>query len=493
MFPSYSTTASTGRRIASAVASVDGSSAMSVQATSTVHVSVSALVRDIFRYARIIRLIIVSSVITSPFWLGALFFTSPHNYSFASSLVCVPLLAIIGTVAVAHVAQRDAYLRRLLFAGLAAHMAASSMFIWIGFHIYGGTVDAFHYWTVGLQLSKEFQIIGWAAFRPPYWSTNLIDNVCGIAALLIGDALPTLFILFALVSLAGGYIFYRAFVVAFPNGDRWLFGMLVVLLPSLLFWSSFVGKDAPIQYFIALTCYGFAKLTQRPGPRGVLLCAVGLTGALLIRAHVAAMLAIAMTFPFAVGRQRSGGAGIAARILLIPALIAGSYFLISQAQSFLYANLNNDNTISLFQEADTITRTSQIGGSAFNEGTSLPVRIAESPFLLFRPFPWEMRSAIALAPALESVGLMILCWLRRREIWSTLRHWRDPFVGFLLMYSVVFLITFGGAISNFGILLRQRIMVIPIAFMLLCATSKPTSQTSAPAEDDWLRMQAGRV
>jgi hypothetical protein len=88
---------------------------------------------------------------------------------------------------------------------------------------------------------------------------------------------------------------------------------------------------------------------------------------------------------------------------------------------------------------------------------------------------------------------MALCWLRRREIWSTLRHWRDPFVGFLLMYSVVFLITFGGAISNFGILLRQRIMVTPIALMLICATSKPGSQTAALTENDRTRMQTERV
>jgi hypothetical protein len=467
---------------------------MGIPATSAIHTRISvAFLRDISRYIRITQLITVGSIITAPFWLAALFFTSPQDYSFASSLVCVPVLTIAGAVVIAHVTQTDTYLRRLLLAGLVAHMAASSMFLWIGFHIYGGTVDAFHYWTVGLQLAKEFQIIGWAAFKPPYWSTNLIDNVCGFAALLIGDALPALFILFAFFSLAGGYIFYRAFVVAFPNGDRWLFGLLVILLPSLLFWSSFVGKDAPIQCYIALTCYGFAKLTQRPGPRGVLLCAVGLTGALLIRAHVAAMLAIAMTFPFVVGRQRAGGAGIAARILLIPALIGGTYFLVSQAQSFLYANLNNDSSTSVFQEADTITKTSQIGGSAFNEGTSLPLRIAESPFLLFRPFPWEMRSAIAIAPALESVGMMVLCWMRRREIWSTLRHWRDPFVGFLLMYSVVFLITFGGAISNFGILLRQRIMVTPIALMLICATAKPGLQTAALTENDRARMQTERV
>ena len=460
---------------------------MGIPATRAIHDRMSVIPpRNVTRYVLVIKLIAAVSIVTCPFWLAALFLTSPQDYSFTSSLICVPLLAIAGTVAIVHFTQSDRYLRRLMMAGLVAHMAASSVFLWVGFFIYGGTVDAFHYWTMGLQLAKEFQIVGWAAFHAPYWSTNLINNMCGIAALLIGDALPTLFIAFSLVSLAGAYLFYRTFIIAFPHGDRWLFGLLVVLSPSLLFWSSFIGKDALIQFFIALTCFGFAKIAQRPSPKGVLLCAIGLTGALLIRAHVASMLAIAITFPYAVGRSTARGASTVARIVLIPLLVSGTYFLISQAGNFI--DLSSENSTTVFQQADTITRNSQIGGSAFNEGTSLTVRIAESPFLLFRPFPWEMHSVMALAPAIESVGWLLLCWFRRREIWSTLRHWRDPYVAFLLMYSVVFLITFGGAISNFGILLRQRIMMTPLVLMLVCARQKPSVRDATGSQDihDWL-------
>jgi hypothetical protein len=449
--------------------------------------------RDIRRYSMAIKLIGVISIVTSPFWLGALFFTSPRDYSYTSSLVCVPLVAVVGAVAVTHFTQSDSYLRRLLMAGLVAHMAASSVFLWVGWFIYGGAADAFHYWTVGLQLAEDFHIEGWAAFHPPYWSTNLINNICGIASLLIGDALPTLFIAFALISLAGGYLFYRAFSIAFPDGDRWLFGLFVVLSPSLLFWSSFVGKDSLIQYFIGLTCFGFAKVTQRASSRGVLLCAIGLAGAMLVRAHVAAMLAIAITFPYAVGRSRVGKANRAAKIILIPVLLGGTYYFISQAGSFLGLNSNRQNSKSVLQEAETVTKNSQIGGSSFNEGTSLSVRIAESPFLMFRPFPWEMRNGMALASSVESISWLLLCWVRRREIWSMLRHWRDPYVGFLLMYSVVFSISFGGAISNFGILLRQRIMMIPLALMLVCARRKfPVRGTAKKlGKNAWLAHPVG--
>jgi hypothetical protein len=351
----------------------------------------------------------------------------------------------------------------------------------VGFVVYGGAADAFRYWTHGMQLADEFQLYGWSVFQPPYWSTNLIIDICAVAAVFIGDALPTLFTAFAFLPLVGGYLYYRAFTAVFPDGDRWLFGLLAVLSPSLLFWSSFPGKDALIQFFIALACFGFAKVMLHHSFGGALVSAAGLAGILLVRAHVAAILAIAMTFPFLVGRSRMGNEGLLLRrMILIPLLLGATYFLLIQARTFLYSSTRTDETMSVFQEANIETRNSQIGGSAFNQGSSLPVRIVESPFLMFRPFPWEIHNALAFASAVEALGWMILCWVRRREIWWTLQHWRDPYVGFLLTYAVVFSITFGASLSNFGLLARQRIMMMPVVFMLMCA--QPKLQTSGSSK-----------
>lgn len=448
---------------------------MGISATKAVHNRIELLQRrDVSRYQRLIRIVASCAIFSSPLWLGALFFTSTGDSSIAISLICVLLFAIVGAIAVMHLTQNDIFLRQLMMASLPAHMAASSLFLWIGYVVYGGTADTFHYWTVGLYMAEKFQVVGWSVFQPPYWSTNLINNLCGLAVLVAGDALPAFFIAFCLIAFAGGYLFYRAFILSFPEGDRWLFGIIIMLSPSLLFWSSFVGKDAPIQLAIALACLGYARLVLKPSPTSLLLCATGLMGTLLIRAHVAAMLAIAMTFPYAVGKWKKGRNTRIARILLIPALLSGTYFLISQAKDFI--DVQSDNSTGVVQQANDITKNSQIGGSSFNERTSFPVRVAESPFLPFRPFPWEMRSITAIPAAGESVCLMLLCWYRRREIWSTLRNWRDPFIGFLMSYTVIFIVTFGGAISNFGIILRQRIMMMPVLFMLICAQQKFAKQ-----------------
>ena len=432
----------------------------------------AAQLREFNRYLLIFKIVVLLGVFSCPFWLSGLFFTSPRDYSYLSSLVCVPLLAIVCAAAVAHVSQGDPYLRWLLSAGLVAHMAFSSLCLWLGFLLYGARLDAFHYWTMGLQLVSQFDVIGWSAFHPPYWSTNLINNIAGVIMLFIGDGLPALFITFALAALWGSYFFYRAFVITFPQGDRWLFGLLVTLLPSILYWASPLGKDALAQLFIGITCYGFAKFARWHNGLSALVCILGIGGMLAVRAHIAAMLAMGVVVPYAFGRtQQRSPAIMAAKVILVPLFFAGTFFLAKEAGRFV--GIKNDDISGGVERVDSLSRNTQIGGSTFNSGSSLPVRVVESPFLLFRPFPWEVHNAISAVAAVESGGLLLLFWWRRRVIWSVLRQWRNPYVGFILIYCLEFSVAYSAATSNFGILVRERIMMVPFALMLVCA--KPRS------------------
>src|SRR5271154_119221 len=101
---------------------------MGIPTLRTIHDPMKASqLRNIGRYALLIKLLAVLYILTCPFWLGILFFSSPRDYSYTSSLICVPLLAIACAAAVGHVTQSDPYLRRLLLTGLVAHTAASGI------------------------------------------------------------------------------------------------------------------------------------------------------------------------------------------------------------------------------------------------------------------------------------------------------------------------------------------------------------------------------
>ena len=417
------------------------------------------------RYTRLARLTAMGCLLSSPIWLWALFFSISQDVD-VPSLIFVPLIVVACVAAFLPLWRGQPYLRQLLRAGILARLAAASLYLWVGVFVYG-SVDAFHYWSVGMQRAHDFSVVGWGAFQPPFWSTNLINNICGFIMVMIGNTLPGLCVLFALAALWGGYFFYRAFCIAFPTGDTSLYGILVFLLPSSLFWSSTIGKDALAQLFIGLTAFGFAKVCRKVEPRSLLTCAIGIAGVLVVRPHIAAMLAVAVTLPFALGKARGGWRNMAAKIVLVPLLISVSLLVVSTGRRV--RRVGAADSQSGIETANRLTKNTQIGGSAFNSGQSLPVRLAEAPLLMFRPFPWEVSGGMAAVACIEALGLLWFAWKRRRGLMAARRNWREPFVAFILMYSLVFSVAFAAVTSNFGILVRERIMMVPLLLMLFCA------------------------
>jgi len=421
------------------------------------------------RYGRVLRLVTLGCILSSPVWLWALLFAVDQD-SYAPSLIFVPLIIFVCGVGFMPLWRGNPYLKELLTAGILARLSAASLYIWMGVFVYAYSVDGFHYWWVGMQRAEKFWVLGWSVFQPPFWSTNLINNVCGFIMLAIGNTMPGLFVLFALAALWGGYFFYRAFCIAFPAGDAALYGILALLLPSSLFWASAIGKDALAQLFIGLTAFGFAKVCRSVEAGSILICGAGLAGVVAVRPHIAAMLAVAVTLPFALGRTGRGWKNLVGKVLLVPLLIAVSLLIISQAKEFV--GVEDTDSQGTLERADRLTRSTQMGGSVFNSDQPLPVRLAESPFLMFRPFPWEVHNGMAAVACLEAFGLLWFAWRRRGVLAAALRSWRQPFVGFVLVYSTIFSLAFAATTSNFGILVRERIMMVPLLLMLLCSGLK---------------------
>lgn len=421
------------------------------------------------RYTILNQAILVVSLLTSPMWLASLLFASPEDYSFASSLILVPLLGIGCAIMLGVVTRKNPSLRLLLGTGILVRIASAGIYIWIGFAIYNAAVDAFHYWTIGLGLASDFTLAGWSVFKPPYWNTNLINNLCGLVSLVAGDALPTLFVIFSLAALWGGFFFYRAFCIAYPDGDRRLYGLLVMFLPSIVFWSSAIGKDALEQLFIGVTAYGFARLTERQGGRDLLICVAGLAGAILIRPHIGAMLTIACVAPYTFLGTRGHMMRAATKILVVPVLLVSMVYLIVMAGSFVGAESSDAGGAAISR----ITKSTAIGGSVYGE--SLPVRMAMSPLLIFRPLPWEVHGAMAAVASLEGFMLLVFCWKRRSRLKVAVNLRENPFSAFILIYAVEFSLAFAAISGNFGTLVRQRIMLVPIVLMLFCANSSQTA------------------
>jgi hypothetical protein len=70
--------------------------------------------------------------------------------------------------------------------------------------------------------------------------------------------------------------------------------------------------------------------------------------------------------------------------------------------------------------------------------------------------------------SLEGVALAALIVIRRRSLAISLRHLRTvPFLFYCWTMTILYALTFQ-AFANFGLLVRQRSLVLPALYVLLC-------------------------
>ncbi len=404
----------------------------------------------------------VACALTSPAWIQLLFY--PENFEPGTALFFTPVLILLTLMWIMRSTSHDGFTRRILVSALGMKLAGAAAVMYVFFRLYGGNADMLGYFNAGQRMVFALRHQGDWPFTQ-YTSTEFADIITGAVLLVIGTSLPAAVAAFAILSYFGQYLYYSAFVVALPGGNRYLAATLLMLLPSIVYWTAPMGKDSLILFFMSLTIYGYARMYGRVSGTGWACFLFGMAGAVFVRPHIAAMLAMSCTVPYLISRNRQGLLGMLARMLAVPLLLAGTYYVVSQAQQFVHA----EDVQSAMTRLETIQKGLQTGGGS-SFGGSLPTRLAMAPFLPFRPFPWEVHSIQMAIASLEGMVLMTLFWMRRRKIWRALGGWREnPFLFMAAIYCVEFLLVFSAASGNFGTLSRQRVMMLPLLILLCCA------------------------
>jgi hypothetical protein len=390
-------------------------------------------------------------------WVYVLLFGQDTGEGWGTALI--PIVILLHLAILPGVASDDPELRRVIRVAYVLKVAASAVYLYTVIHMLGGgDVEFYHMlgsWFVTHPETKDF----W----DPFWGTNFITILTGAVYTVVGPSLAFVSVLFGSVAFWGAFFAYRAFVIGCERANRGLAALLIFFLPSLVYWSSSLGKEAIIAFGIGLTAYGFA-LATRTLARGFVFAGMGLAVTCLVRPHIAAMLGIALVVPFLFNPNRKGVRTLLMKLLAIPLLIAALFYLLRGASEYVKADSVRTGISAINGEA----RDSGYGGSAFNTGSSLQARLAMSPFLIFRPFPWEANSVQSAIAAAEGVLLCLLVWKRRSSIKTALRDAKNNgFILFICTFAVIFHVIFASAISNFGLLSRQRTMLLPFCLMLI--------------------------
>ena len=348
--------------------------------------------------------------------------------------------------------------------------------------VYGGG-DSSVYHQSGLLLAERFQAGNFDTGLPSLTGTHFIRFFTGLVYTFIGPSPLGAFIVYAWLGFWGSFFFYRAFTIAVPEGRARSYARLVFLLPSFLFWPSSIGKEAWMMMSLGLAALGAARfLSGRPG-RGLLVAALGLWLAAIVRPHIAGAMGMGLVTAVAI-RRPSKPRGYLTPIAKGAALLSVAvmaFLLMGQTERFL-ADRGIETSSGITAVLEQTSERGAYGGSyvAPSIATSprqAPVAIAT---VLYRPFIVEAHNNQSLLSALETGFLLFLSVVRLRWALTAARMLRRrPYLALCAAHTALMIVILSSA-ANFGLLARQRVQLLPFFLALLCIP--PPSDDTPTAE-----------
>lgn len=401
-----------------------------------------------------------------------------QSYNVWGSLLVAPVIGMINLVLIWQVSIRedDSWITRLMVAGFALKMLGSVARYFTIFVLYGGVGDANRY-NVYAVIQHELWRRGQFVWEPGgKTGTQNLELVTTAVYTVIGPAPLAGFLVFASFAFWGCFLMYRAFRTAVPDGDHRVYAALLFLLPSLLFWPSSIGKESWLMLWLGVGALGVARYFGRL-PWAWTLIALGAVGTAMIRPHITVLFVVGMFVAQAF--RPAGEQAMSVLNKVVGLVVVGGAVAVFATQSAEFLGIEDLDAESVVGVVDWASEQTSQGGSAFTP-TSLghPLGVpAAVGTMLFRPFPWEARGAPMLMQSLEGLLLLWLFWVRRsslRNMWACLRE--NPYVVFALAYAFAFILAFAG-FSNFGIVARQRTLMIPFFLVLLALPGRRSART----------------
>lgn len=364
----------------------------------------------------------------------------------------------------------------LVIAGAVAKIAGTGLRYVFIFGVYDGVGDANAYAEAGAVYASQLRD-GYLTLPPgELIGTRFIEIVTAMVFAVTQPATFTGFLVFGFAGFVGLYHFVRAFQTALPTGDVRLYAAVIFLMPSLVFWPSSIGKESWMMLTLGIAARGaVVLLAGRRGGFGLLF--VGITGAAMVRPHVALLVLVAL------GSARvmttGGGRGTRSqsslqRLLTVAVVIVVGGIVLQQAET--YFNVQEETNVAIAATSvldEAADRTGQ-GGSEFQaQQVRSPIHLPGAIVaILFRPFPHEAHNLQTLIASAEGLALLALFVHRRRSLYRIPAAFRDrPYVAMALLYSLMFVVAFS-SFGNFGILTRQRVQLLPFVLVLLGMTAK---------------------
>ncbi len=410
-------------------------------------------------------------------------------------------LALLGIVPCAMLLRGfEARERSLLMASYGLHVVGAVANVVLALYVYRGG-DMLWYTRSGRDMAS---LMGYAfgdfapevlklLFQKPVMlplpdlgagtSTGSMHGLTGIICFLTGGALYTANMAVALPAFFGKLFAYRVLRDAFPEYLRMRVLCAVMLVPTVILWSSGLFKESVAIAGLGLLIYGVPRFLQHRRVSSLLHIALGATIVSLFKPYILFAFVLGMGAWFYADRATKHGT-VALRFRPMHLVLGGALALggvIGLGKLFPTFALDK-----VAEQAAHLQWAGQLapGGSTYEMGNAeartLSGQLVYAPWALvsalFRPFFFEVRNPQMLANALETTVLLWLsgrALLTRGKVWLWKAITGSPW----LVFSVTFIVTFGVAVglatTNLGTLSRYRMPLVPFLTLIVLVTTAP--------------------
>ena len=284
-----------------------------------------------------------------------------------------------------------------------------------------------------------------------------------------GDSYYSLKLLNSFIAYIGLVFIYKSYEHVMKKSGFSLkndyFVYVLFLFPSILFWSSILGKDPLNLLFVGIFTYGFVRFIDRKRLAAVLWIVAGVVGVYYIRSWYAIIMIMSIGLYYS--RFKTS------RHLVRMVLFAPLFFL-------LFMEFLHTQHITTFQDIfDKMSYTSEkltYGGSStevseINGLADYLVYYIPNLFTsLFRPMPWDIHNPFSLLAAVENTFLLYFTYQYIIKNWRVVfqNRYLRFFILFVFAWSLFYVII---SPNNLGMAVRFKLQVLP-AMLIIIAVSR---------------------
>ena len=232
---------------------------------------------------------------------------------------------------------------------------------------------------------------------------------------------------------------------------------LMLFLPGLHFWTSAIGKDAPLFFCTSLAVWAAMQLRTRFIAFGIAVAVM-----VLFRPHIALVTTVSLALA-ALFDPRSRGY---VKVSLAGAAFAGAAFIAGSVESTFSVDVTNADSVSDFFAQQYEVGQTIAGGTAV-VGQNFLVRLLS---LLFRPLFFDAEGAFGLVASLENLFYLFVISTILIRVRDTIRLCRRVFfLRFAFIFAVALILLLTLVYYNVGLGLRQKMMMVPALFAFFAA------------------------